>query len=378
MLRVGAPVFRLEPFETLGQGTEFSHLPPTKVSVGEKFVLFPVTSEGLRPGNCAKLSVDVPRFSSFHFPEVLLSGFRQYSIGDRFFTEKSLVNAPLANLQWAKRFNRGYNECLRIDPETGLPRRGAIETIDCTKTAILAIDMPSNFGHWLTYLLPKLVLVDRYQRICRLMLPMRLGWERKIAEFFAPHKELIEQDVRRHYRLLNPIIPSLAIDQYVYRPEVNEALDPFIKRAVRASSNLPERVYISRRKQAIVQPRHRIMENEGELVERLVEKNFVEIIPEDMPIERQVAIFANARSIVTVGGSNMFGCYFARRAEIIVDIEATDHFVRPHSHVLASSGLPYSVVVGRQTGRGKRLKPHANFTIDVDALLKGLAALGVA
>jgi capsular polysaccharide biosynthesis protein len=148
-----------------------------------------------------------------------------------------------------------------------------------------------------------------------------------------------------------------------------------IGRAVRALPKTPEKVYLSRRKMALSFPGHRVLENETELVERLLSLGFTEYFPEDHSFLEQIAVCASARLIVAAGGSNLFNCYFSRKAELIVDIESSSIFVRLHANVLASYGRPFSIVRGVQNERGRH-EHHMNWSIDVDAFLDGLRRTG--
>jgi capsular polysaccharide biosynthesis protein len=136
-----------------------------------------------------------------------------------------------------------------------------------------------------------------------------------------------------------------------------------------------EKIYVSRRKQAISRPGLRVLENETELVERLRALGFNEVFPEEMSIADQVAMFSSAKIIVGPGGSNMFGCVFARTAELILDIESGPAWLHGHMNLLSSIRRPFSIVMGVQNGRGGSV--HRNWTVDVDCLLQGLRRMGV-
>ena len=138
----------------------------------------------------------------------------------------------------------------------------------------------------------------------------------------------------------------------------------------------PDKIYISRRKMALARPGHRVLENETELVERLVPHGFEEFFPEDKTPLEQIAVCSQARIIVVAGGSDLFNCYFARRADLIVDLEASTVFQQHHANVLASCCRPFSIVRGLRNERGSH-DHHMNWTIDIDAFVAGLGRMCV-
>jgi capsular polysaccharide biosynthesis protein len=158
------------------------------------------------------------------------------------------------------------------------------------------------------------------------------------------------------------------------RPEIREAFAGIVAR-LEMPQNLPERIYVSRRKQALMNRGVRVLENETELVEKLAALGFAEFFPEDHDLPFQLAVFSQARIIVSPGGSNLFGAAFAQKADFILDIESGDTWLYAHMNLLASTQLPFSVVRGVRTGRGDAI--HGNWKVDADAIITGLRGLGI-
>jgi hypothetical protein len=69
----------------------------------------------------------------------------------------------------------------------------------------------------------------------------------------------------------------------------------------------------------------------------------------------------------------MFGCIFARHAELIVDIESCDEWIHAHSNLLSSTNASWSMLKGKRVPRGK--PPHQNWIIDIETIVEGLRLL---
>lgn len=106
-------------------------------------------------------------------------------------------------------------------------------------------------------------------------------------------------------------------------------------------------------------------------------RGFAEFIPENHSFADQMAIFSRAKVIVGCGGSNMFGCAFARSADLIVDLESSTNWLFAHLNLFESVGCSYTAALGTRLGPDTDT-PHVNWTIDVPAVIEGLAKLGVA
>jgi hypothetical protein len=364
-------------FEELPGGSEIPLLPSIEEEIRTEYVSFPVASDGLRLLESPPVRLRLPRFSLFRFPKVRLLGYRLYSVNGRHFNDWSLVAPVKATEHFHRKIQAGYPENLVIDGAGKLVPPDTTEGNPCTDCLMLCSDEPVNFGSWLSRILPKLVLTRRTQEVNRVMLYAAHSWMPGFLRSFAPSVEIVQHDPTRQYVLDNPVIPSLAAPDSYFRHEIRNALVPFIERAQAAFPTTPERIFISRRKMAITRPGRRILENETELVERLLPHGYQEFFPEDKSLWEQIATISRARFIVSVGGSNVFGCYFARNAEMIVDLEGAKTFLWGHSNLLASTLRPYSMVAGVWTERGIQRGGHRNWNIDVDCLMEGLAELGM-
>jgi capsular polysaccharide biosynthesis protein len=366
---------RLCSFEELGTGREIPLLDAGEAIVGSSFVDFPAQSDGLTPLEIKPERQNFPRFSRFQFQDLMLQGQRLLSIGPDFFNDLSLVDREFADTDFNRKLQAGYSEQVPYDLSRDAVNTAAdARTIDCSDCAVIASNESSSYGSWLFRILPK-VLLDRMPPR-RVMVFSEFPWIPELLRTFVPDIEIIPHLPHETYRLINPTIPSLASAECFHRREIQDALEPAIERAMRAFPKTPEKVYLSRRKMALSFPSHRVLENETELIEQLLTLGFTEYFPEDHALLEQIGICAQARVIVAAGGSNLFNCYFARKAELIIDLESSDIFVQHHANVLASCGRPFSIVRGVRNERGRH-EHHMNWTIDIDTFMEGLRRTGM-
>jgi GT2 family glycosyltransferase/capsular polysaccharide biosynthesis protein len=368
---------RLPPlrcFAEIGTGEALPILPAVTVQARSGFVTFPRASDGLSPCEAPDFAMTLPAFSAFAFETVHLHGFRLFETQGKLFNDQSLTDpTDEASAHFWRKFHEQQEEDVRLGDD-GFPIDEPFEEIDATGCLILSSDEPANFGSWIYRFLAKYLLASADQSFDRVFAYDDGRWMRPVLALVNPKVEILPQDPARAYRLRNALIPSLPAPHVFLRPELIEAFAGIADR-IGIPAGLPERVYVSRRKQALLRPGLRVMENEAALVEKLAAQSFVEFFPEDHALEMQIAVFANARIIVSPGGSNLFCAAFARKAEFILDIESAPHWLYAHMNLLASTHRPFSVVQGLRTGRGDPI--HTNWTVDVDAIIDGLKALGV-
>jgi hypothetical protein len=369
---------KLVSFEEIGCGNEVEICPATKAFPISTFVPFPIASAGLSPSRPPHDSISAPRFSGFEFDEVILRGFRLFECNGHLFNDQSLVDPDdMSIARFWNKLSLGPHENLKQMPDGSVQSSAQDEiweTIDGTDCLILSSNEPSNFGSWIFRVLTKFMLARRHYRPNRVFVYNAAQWMTSILQLVDPAVEVLHHAPTRTYRISNAVIPSLPAPQVYLRDEIREGFADIAGR-IGTRAGLPERVYISRRRVAIRHPGHRVLENETELFERLRIFGFVEFCPEQHDIEHQIAVFAHAELIVSVGGSNLFCAAFASKAKLIIDLESGKDWLYAHCNLLASTQLPFSVVEGVRNDRGASI--HANWTIDVDALILGMQQLGV-
>jgi capsular polysaccharide biosynthesis protein len=344
-------------------------LPEQPFETHQNYLPFPVATPDCKPKPWPAGQQNIPRFSLFSAADVNLDGFRLYRHSGHFFTDLSLVAPNLereeAFFNW-KLANRQIED-LKLD-RLGNDGPDRLKIVRDGPILLACSDEPANFGSWIYRFMPKLMMSAASGIEFESIMVYHTGWITDLIRFLGFDGDLIPHNPVRQYHILQPLIPSLPVPYVYFRPEVRQCLQSIHDRQDETAT-LGDKIYISRRAQALKNPKWRALENETGLVAALLDLGFKEFIPERYSFAEQVAIFDKARLIIGCGGSNMFGCIFARHAELIIDIESGDEWSYAHANLLASTSGLWSMVKGTQLARGS--PPHRNWTIDIAAVTTG-------
>ena len=331
---------------------------------------FPRQSPGLGELGLFRQALPIPRFSLFHGTDIGVNGFRLFECGGQLFTDESLViDDPEFTTWFAGKMRGGATE--NIDAAF-LDERDPHEITIDEPVLVLSSDEPSNFGSWVYRFLPKLLLALQHAPDIAIF-SYRQPWIDNILSLVCPERTVILQNPVWRYRLRRAVIPTLPAPHVLLRPEIVDAFSGLAE-CVPPSDAIAERIYVSRRRQSLARPGHRIFESETKLAEILMAEGYKEFFPEDHPIEAQIAVFSHAKIVVACGGANLFGSVYAKRAELVVDIESSTDWAFAHSNLLSSIAAEYSMVRGVHTGRGNVV--HGNWDVDIEGFVEGLRELG--
>ncbi len=133
----------------------------------------------------------------------------------------------------------------------------------------------------------------------------------------------------------------------------------------------PKKLFVSRLSRSMANPNYRVLQNETELAAMLEELGFFTIEPELLPIERQISIFSTAEQVVCLGGSGLFNAAFCAPGTSVVTIESSNAYIGTHTEFLASLGLRYGVIFGREDPEDQS-EWHKRWTIDVPRVREAL------
>ncbi len=344
-------------------------LPAVEMENLQGFHPFPRQSPGLQELGLFRQTLPIPRFSLFHGADIGVNGFRLFECEGKLFTDESLViEDPEFTAWFANKLRSGATE--NIDAEA-LDRRDPHEVTIDEPVLVISSDEPSNFGSWVYRFLPKLLLALRHAPDIAIF-SYRQPWIDNILSLVCPGRRVILHNPVVRYRLRRAVIPTLPAPHVLLRPEIVDAFSALADR-VPASDAIADRIYVSRRRQSLARPGHRIFESETKLAEILMAEGYKEFFPEDHSIEAQIAVFSHAKTVVACGGANLFGSVYARNAKLVVDIESSTDWAFAHSNLLSSIAAEYSMVRGVHTGRGNVV--HGNWDVDIEGFVDGLREL---
>ena len=107
------------------------------------------------------------------------------------------------------------------------------------------------------------------------------------------------------------------------------------------TARYPERIYISRN-----QARYRRVLNEDEVISLLSKYDFVKVVPESMSWEEQIALFANAKAIVSPHGSGLTNIMFCQPGTTVIEL-FSPHYIRHYYWVISQQlGLEHYYLKG--------------------------------
>lgn len=176
-------------------------------------------------------------------------------------------------------------------------------------------DRPGVYGHVLLEAVTRLWALRHMGMDTAVATSVRMN--RNYAKLFAclgARKEDIIQ-VDRPLRAREVVFPDLPMLRRTWiHPKTWEVFHALRELGRLSSVDTPERIYISRSRVP-----GRGLVNEAAVEELFREKGFSIVHPQELPIEDQIRIFANARFLASAGGSGAHNALFAsERAKVLV------------------------------------------------------------
>lgn len=265
-----------------------------------------------------------------------------------------------------------------LNEETGLRPHGGTDTFVLEQgeqrwrrfegpVVVLCSTEPSNYGSFLFRVLPKVHAIRQLQLTD---LPF-LYWNispatKKLLELAGIRVDrLIPHDCHTVTVLDQAIVPALRNPDAFLDYESRALL-----RCIRDKHGLPpggRRLYVSRLSYGKRNAFGRVMQNEEQLIARLVSLGFEILEPENVPITQAIALLSSAEIVVGPSGSGMFNVVFCHPGTKIIDIESEDHWIYAHAGLFASCELRYGIFVG-QVDKADPRSVHRSWTVNIDAL----------
>ena len=180
-------------------------------------------------------------------------------------------------------------------------------------------DYPATYGHVLMEALPRLWAFDRVDPDRTVVSGVAL------TPSYVKMLTCLNVNLERYVHLKHPLlcdrllIPSVPVVRREYiHPVAWETFARLGTLAEQSSCPVAERIYLSRSRAA-----GRELRNEAEIEQIFADRGFLIVHPQDLAIEDQVRLFANARLIAGSGGSAMHNAVFARpdARVLIVSVE---------------------------------------------------------
>lgn len=290
------------------------------------------------------------------FEDACVVGFNGIVKSGRFFDRYTVHDEE--NLLRLARAHGAYENCatgLQLHEGAVVLAREALEGAERLDHSVFlgTPDEPDNWGMWLLLgvagMHEFLANRDRYDRfLCEREQP----WQRSLLQTYGVAEEdIVEQRRGAAYRCRSVSLLRMVGRDLILAPHECELFRDLAGRLVRGSdtaSPSPERIFISRLSRTRKGGAYRGLINEEELIDALVPLGFTVVEPEYLSFAEQVALFAQARVVVGLGGAAMFNTVFCRPQTQVVTIESTGVFLDAHTNLFSSLGLDYGVIIGEE------------------------------
>jgi tetratricopeptide (TPR) repeat protein/capsular polysaccharide biosynthesis protein len=216
--------------------------------------------------------------------------------------------------------------------------------------AVLAGLSGHIYFHWMIDILPRIEIlrrsgVDLKEIDWFLINSDRQSFQQQtLAALGIPPEKLLLSDHHPHIQAQRLIVPAFTGPIGWAQPWVLEFLRRvFLPQAFdRVDQNYPERIYISRKG-----AKYRRVLNEVEVVQQLSKFGFVSVALETLSFVEQIAVFANAKAIVSPHGSGLTNLVFCSQGTQVMEF-FSPHYIRHYYWVISNYlGLDHYYLLGQ-------------------------------
>lgn len=182
-----------------------------------------------------------------------------------------------------------------------------------------------NFYHLLFQLLPRMMHTSKIDRVVPVLLDRRveeIGNMKQLVDWFnAENREIIYMDEKTEYKVeelyvitsANLCIPNFKDGYSMYEPKSKYSKETIeMMRTImlphKTTIATPEKIYICRRNATKLRSY-----NEEELYAIVKNMGFVDVYPETMTIGEQIALFSNAKIIISPEGAALSNTMFIQK-----------------------------------------------------------------
>ncbi len=201
-----------------------------------------------------------------------------------------------------------------------------LETIDGS-VAILSGLSGNVYFHWMVDILPRIELLRQggfdLEKIDGFVVnSYRQPFQQETLRLLGiPERKIIESDRVPHIKAKQLICPSFPGDLGWPPPWAIHFLRREFFSKITLKSTYPERIYISRSK-----ARFRKVFNETEVIDILNHAGFVPIWLESLSLEEQIALFSQAKVIISPHGSGLTNMIFCQKGTKVIEL-MSPHYI---------------------------------------------------
>ncbi|GGA04320.1 hypothetical protein CYANOKiyG1_16620 [Okeania sp. KiyG1] len=237
-----------------------------------------------------------------------------------------------------------------------------LEQINGT-VAVLSGLSGNVYFHWMVDILPRIEILRRnginFEQIDWFLVnSTKQPFQQETLRVLGiPEDKIIESDRYPYIQAKKLIVPSFSghlawaerwVLEFHRQVFLNRSLSTVFKDGFKGKKNqhnqvfsYPERIYISRNK-----AKYRRIINEAKLIDLLSQYGFVTIELETISVVEQVALFANAKVIVSPHGSGLTNIMFSSPETTVVELVSPNYIKHYYWAIAQQLGLKYYYLVG--------------------------------
>ena len=213
--------------------------------------------------------------------------------------------------------------------------------------AVLSGLLNNVYFHWMFDVLPRIELLRRspinLNDIDFYLTSFQLPFQKETLKIIdIPEDKRLPIEECSHIRSPKLIVPSFP-GSISWMPQwtCDFLKKHFLDESAIDSSNLPNRIYISRKKSKI----RRVL-NEEKIIELLRKFGFVSVTLEGMSVREQAAMFANADAIVAPHGSGLTNLAFCRSTTKVIELFSPNYVYHCYWFISNLVGVEYYYLLG--------------------------------
>lgn len=190
------------------------------------------------------------------------------------------------------------------------------------KCAIVHNSYFQNYYHWLLEAVPRLYLLrDQASQLTLILNEDSPGFIKQYVKLFG-FKDVVyvnEQHLVKADKAIFPTFTSRGLA--MYEPVIREMATWLMQENNISTGNPPSKNVFITRKSA----KYRRLINEQEVIDYLSSKNFEIVTLEDLSIQQQMQLFAEAKNVIGVQGAGMSNMIYAQHAKLLITIIHEEH-----------------------------------------------------
>lgn len=202
------------------------------------------------------------------------------------------------------------------------------------KGAWVIDDKSHNFFHWMTDVMSRVQMINKYKNEYPILIPERY----KSYDFIKESIKLFDLNVlyfdeNKRYIIQDALLTTHAAPAGNYNKKIINQFIEYALKKIRpySNKNSPKKIYLSRQNQL-----RRVLNNEEEFNNLITKYDYKIVFPEEMNLKDQIKMFFQADSVISLHGAALTNIMFMKPNSKILEIRLFSDDVRNAFFSLAS------------------------------------------